>query len=574
MSQVVDNLLKDRLCPTEEQPLKDDCLEGTRLDVLSKTRKWLQDYDSTNILWIVGAPGAGKSTIATTIAREFSAPCARFFCDRDQPNLRDPRLIWRTIAYNLAANHDNVKAALRQALETGKPKDYLVKNQFEKLIKEPLGTMQRETAYAVVVIDALDECDSVNGADWKSLLDSLACWSTLPPYFKLVVTSRDLHGIRDTLGGVSYPIDLTTGDNVSEDSKSDIRRFFEKKFEEIGKGFQSLSGWPGDTLIEELTDYARGLFIWAIMVVGYVGQRTGGWNPVKRLKDVLSDIKPQSGYQGGKRKELDGHDRVDRLYARIVFEAFRNSTSDEREVARSILAAVVLAKEPLRICDLAGLLSTSTSDPDELLTSIKSTLEELSPIIPVSRGADNRLRVFHKTVSDFFLSHERSFAAFESLKNGILQTPDGRASVFDSHSFILDLEKDNRTLALTCVHLACRSFSLDIHSIPGLLKHSNGPLDYAHQHWFEHLEDAGGSRIPNLKCLADAMKFAYGRLQRYAPQMMLAKEEAVALIASLRDAAAFASQCINGASNGNLFCSSEENGHLIFGSLTYRASHR
>ncbi len=39
------------------------------------------------------------------------------------------------------------------------------------------------------------------------------------------------------------------------------------------------------------------------MVIEYVGNRTG--NPVKRLKDVLSDIrvKPQSGNQGRIRKD-------------------------------------------------------------------------------------------------------------------------------------------------------------------------------------------------------------------------------------------------------------------------------
>ncbi len=163
----------------------------------------MQDFDSKNILWIVGDAGVGKSTIATTIAREFTTSCARFFCDRDKSELRDPRLIWRTIAYNLAANHDDMKAELRQTLETSKPKDYSVIDQFENLIKTPLMSIRKETAYVVVIIDALDECDLTedDGEDsWDSLRNSFVSWSTLPGVFKLIVTSRHRPDIHEKLG--------------------------------------------------------------------------------------------------------------------------------------------------------------------------------------------------------------------------------------------------------------------------------------------------------------------------------------------------------------------------------------
>ncbi len=157
------------------------------------------------------------------------------------------------------------------------------------------------------------------------------------------------------------------------------------------------------------------------------------------------------------------------------------------------------------------------------------------------------------------------------MKNWTLQTPDDSATTPDPHSFILNTEKDNRNLAIACLHLARRNFSLDIHSIAALLKESNRSLDYAHQHWLEHLESGGGSRVPNLKCFADAMKLAYGCLQRYAPHMMLAKEDAVALIASLRDAAAFASQCIDEVSDGKLFYLSKRDGYLTYGTSLQNA---
>ncbi len=53
--------LEKRLRPVEQQPFNDGCLEGTRVNVLHEARDWLKDNNSAqNILWILGAPGAGS----------------------------------------------------------------------------------------------------------------------------------------------------------------------------------------------------------------------------------------------------------------------------------------------------------------------------------------------------------------------------------------------------------------------------------------------------------------------------------------------------------------------------------
>ncbi len=241
--------------------------------------------------------------------------CASFFCKRDVPHLRDPRQIWRTLAHCLASIHDGVKAALMLTLseKKGNPKDNSVFDQFQKLIQGPLETDLKERrfrshklAYPVIIIDALDECYSANDNSWPSLLKTLAYWTQLPGVFKLVVTSRDHGDLRKKLGEASRQIDLTTGDLVSGDSKSDIMRFFTTRFTEIREEFGLASDWPGEAVIQEITDYAAGLFIWADVVVKYVGLRTVGSNPEKRLADVLNDINVHPGNQRGKHRVFDG----------------------------------------------------------------------------------------------------------------------------------------------------------------------------------------------------------------------------------------------------------------------------
>ncbi len=120
------DFLKKRLRPSEQQPLDGGCLEGTRVDILQEAMDWQDNEAEKNILWIVGAPGAGKSTIATSLAKKLGATCAKFFSARDVLHLRDPRRIWRTLACSLADKHDGVKAALMLTLNekgNGDPQD-------------------------------------------------------------------------------------------------------------------------------------------------------------------------------------------------------------------------------------------------------------------------------------------------------------------------------------------------------------------------------------------------------------------------------------------------------------------
>ncbi len=367
--------------------------------------------------------------------------------------------------------------------------------------------------------------------------------------FKLIVTSRRRGDLDEKLGGIGEVtsgcriIDLATGEGASEDSKRDIEKFFTDKFAEIREHFKYLKlppDWPGSEAIKDMTGYAAGLFIWAVMVVKYIGEEAGGSVPKERLEDVLSDIKVFD-------KRIDGRVQVDRLYARILFDAFRKSTPPQLNKAKGILAAVVLAKEPLRWSDLIQLLSTDTQYSSDIRELVDSTLRVLRPIIPVS-DVDGELRVCHKSVSDFLLSRGRSVDAMDFVvRRWNQEMPDDPVS--PHLSFILECGEENRRLALACIHLASCNFSLNFDTVAKLLEQSEGPFHYARQYWFHHLECAGTNWIPivlqNFEGLANAMEVAYVCLRQYAMKMTSAKDEAIVLTKILCDTCAFASQCIN-----------------------------
>jgi len=43
------------------------CMEGTRENILGEIDVWLEDFNTPNTLWIIGSPGSGKFTIASSL---------------------------------------------------------------------------------------------------------------------------------------------------------------------------------------------------------------------------------------------------------------------------------------------------------------------------------------------------------------------------------------------------------------------------------------------------------------------------------------------------------------------------
>ncbi len=85
------DFLKKRLGPSEQQPLDGGCLEGTRVDILQEAMDWQDNEAEKNVLWIVGAPGAGKSTIATLVSQEtWSYMCQVLLRTRCPSSSRSP----------------------------------------------------------------------------------------------------------------------------------------------------------------------------------------------------------------------------------------------------------------------------------------------------------------------------------------------------------------------------------------------------------------------------------------------------------------------------------------------------
>jgi hypothetical protein len=205
--------------------------------------KWVNNKDGKPIFWLSGMAGMGKSTIARTIAQSFASHGqlgASFFFKRGEGERGNALRFFTTIAHDLVACEPGTLPGIRKALdEDSAISGRALKDQFEKLILQPLLGIKQACSQAlvrVVVIDALDECEQEQ--DIRAILQLLALTKAIRPVpLRIVVTSRpELHirlGFKEMPNGTYQ--DLVLHELPRSMIEHDIRLFLEHEFGTIQK---------------------------------------------------------------------------------------------------------------------------------------------------------------------------------------------------------------------------------------------------------------------------------------------------------------------------------------------------
>ncbi|KAG8995066.1 hypothetical protein FRB94_009476 [Tulasnella sp. JGI-2019a] len=171
---------------------KSPCLNGTRRTVLTKITKWIEGNGGYGF-YLSGQAGTGKSSIAASIARRekaFKRLGAVFHFTRDD-QIRNKAAIL-VIARQLASwqagrLRPTIAAAIQEDLDIAQS---TLDEQFQKLILEPLESLDRTCPTLVVILDAMDECDPSYASPLLRLVGKALSEGKLPSVVKLLITSR------------------------------------------------------------------------------------------------------------------------------------------------------------------------------------------------------------------------------------------------------------------------------------------------------------------------------------------------------------------------------------------------
>ncbi|CAE6497638.1 unnamed protein product [Rhizoctonia solani] len=433
-----------------------ECTSKTREQVLLDLKAWKSDRNGEKVCWMSGMAGTGKITIAMTLCSTLDGGHelgASFFCNRSLPECRNVKLIWPTIAYQLARFSIPFQGALNQVLERDPDvHTKALRAQFKHMILEPLQhTIHALPTSVVVIIDALDECEDDGGAE--QILDVLLEHASKLP-IKFFASSRPEPYIRERIGKSAQTSHLILHELDEKMVTADIGTYLREEL---------ISILFMDDQLETLVKHAGVLFIYAATVARYI--KSG--NSQKRLATVLE-------VSGPGRSSSNKTKQIDALYEAVLASALSNSDLEdsEKEQMKLVLHTVVCAQEPLTVDALARLLKLSS-------TEVQEALRPLWSVLHVSEsGTTNRVSILHASFSNYILDFSRSkqFACDAETHNGKLA------------NLCFKRIEQNQPQFNICNLVSSYVFDKDIPNLDDIINQAI-PLDllYACQYWVVHL---------------------------------------------------------------------------------------
>ncbi|KAK1254185.1 hypothetical protein MKX08_008180 [Trichoderma sp. CBMAI-0020] len=409
------------------------CYPGTREGILEHIQTWSTKQDGQCIFWLNGGAGTGKSTISRTVAQSFvdkGMLGASFFFKYGEADRGSMALFFPTIASQLVQTFPQIAPHIRAAIEADPTiHERSIKEQFEKLIAEPIKTLSESLQLPTIVIvaDALDECDDVEHVRLVIHLLSQARHSA-SACLKSFVTSRPELSIRlgfADIGG--HYEDLILHQVPSIIVERDIALFLKHEFNVILQDYnKSVSSnrrlplsWPGTENFQQLVSMSVPLFIFAATACRFVRDRRIG-GPKEQLMKILEQ---QTSH--GLISNLDA------TYLPIVNGLVAGlSTAEKRHVCerfKHIVGSIVTLASPLCVPSLARLLNIP-------IHVIEDQLDLLHSVLYVPSDLRDPVRLLHLSFRDFLVDLEK-------------------AKLIERYPFWVDEQQAHEKLATHCLEL-------------------------------------------------------------------------------------------------------------------------
>ncbi|KAH6980441.1 hypothetical protein EDB82DRAFT_408485, partial [Fusarium venenatum] len=382
------------------------CLPDTREELLGEIDHWINDPKSKTIFWLNGKAGTGKSTISRTVAWSRSRQGdlgASFFFKRgevDRGNLsKFVSMVARRLAWSTPAVAPFIKSAVNADPEIA---DKAVREQFKKLIQEPLSkttVTSLSRPLVVIVVDALDECEKDD--DIKLFLQLFSNLRSAGPLrVRVLVTSRPELPVRlgfSSIGNAHQ--DLILHKIPLPIIEHDISVFLRHEFANIRNSFNKNAveelklpmDWPGEANLGKLTTAAAPLFIFAATLCRFINDSYLG-SPDELLQSVLSVAGTGQG------------SKLDMTYSPVLRQQVLNRSGSERldiiESFRLIVGTIVTLANPLSMRALALLLDIQVS-------KVTTRLSALHSVLDIPETLDTPVRLLHLSFREYLVGLEK-----------------------------------------------------------------------------------------------------------------------------------------------------------------------
>lgn len=377
--------------------------------------KWVDNIQRQWImLWIVGPLGVRKSTVAQTVAED----CQRldrlggcFFFSR--PSERDDAFrVLPSLAYQLAVRDPDYKNLVAHLLADDPTiLEKNIQTQFKELIAEPFAQLKvqqprRTQKPLLIILDGLDGCKGEEAqCGFIELISEYARSNPQSPLLCMIYSRPKSH-LKKLLKKVDFTV-LCAREELNVDdvqARRDVYRYLSAGLNKLCEEYPEMFGvdergaWPSKDQLRRLADAASGLFIFAFIILGFVGDNKRR-NPKAQLQICLRFLR--NSHVPGAINPLHA---LDLLYHQIMF----NLHPEVLPVIMQILGLMLLPHLVLMgrfdARTVANFLCLDQSTFYSALDHLHAVLD-----VPAPKGARDRpIRFFHASFGDFLRDSNRS----------------------------------------------------------------------------------------------------------------------------------------------------------------------
>ncbi|TFK32006.1 hypothetical protein BDQ12DRAFT_617857, partial [Crucibulum laeve] len=365
------------------------CHPDTRLEVIAKIEKWIEDSDNSPILWLNGPAGSGKSAISQTIAERCAANgkiIASFFFFRGAGRRSTIHHLIPTLAHQISTLNTDAKHILINTM-SNEPNLHHEKSlhyQLNELLINPIWSTGLDLSKVIIIIDALDECDDKELI--SEFIETIVDICNTPNFqlpFRLFLTSRVEEHIQEQFYKSTTQSVIKYLSLQNHDSTKDIEMYLENRLYLLYKSKPKMMygiswPWPSKWHLEKLSRNAAGSFIIASTLVKFIEKERG--HPNDNLQKALLMT-----------------DGLDPVYHQVITTALQENKKlpdKHLHILNRVLAVVGVAQQPLSITAMSVLLEKEAHHIVYMLLGLQAIL-----LIPEK---DNEpVKVFHTSLRDY-----------------------------------------------------------------------------------------------------------------------------------------------------------------------------
>ncbi|KAF7510585.1 hypothetical protein GJ744_006197 [Endocarpon pusillum] len=337
--------------------------------------QWRNSQQS-NLLWIKGDPGKGKTMLLCGIIDELEKPTAKtynlsyFFCQATDSRVNSATAVLRGLLYLLISQQPSLIQHIQKLHEHAGKRLFEDINAWvilSDIFTNILQDQKLESTY--FIIDALDECE----VDLSRLLDFITQKSSISPHVKWLTSSRNYISIEERLGIAKSQVRLSLELN-SESISTAVSIYIRRKVCELAQE-KKYDDETQDAVLNHLFSNANDTFLWVALVCEDLK------NILRRRVRMRLNSFPPGLYS---------------LYERMMKEICE---SEDSELCKRILASIATIYEPITMIGLTSVV--------EMLEGFSDDLESLKEIISLCGSfliiRNDTIYFVHQSAKDYLL---------------------------------------------------------------------------------------------------------------------------------------------------------------------------